>query len=58
MSFIIVLFYVNSKYILLTFSLEKNDFVINGFQTYVLIIIIIIIIIKKIMFSIESGKVV
>ena len=27
--------------------MEKNDFVINGFQTYALIIIIIIIIITK-----------
>ena len=47
----IKVFYVNSKYTLLAFSFlllscrDKNHFVINGSQIYVLIIIIIVIII-------------
>ena len=47
----VLVFFVKSKYILLAFSFlllscrEKNHFVVNGSQIYVLIIIIIIIII-------------
>ena len=47
--FLIIVFYVNSKYVLLAFSLlllscrEKNHFVISGSQIYILIIIIIIV---------------